>query len=178
MVQDAFLTANPQITFFKLQYRRHTNFAKESVLQTFNGTAVPGQRPVCIVSRTGDLVNTAMLQVMLPGLSGSNTSATTAIFGGTVANNGVGWVQDVGNVLIDTVSFEIGGQQIDRQYGQWLEIYSQLSLTEEKLLGYNEMVGHWRTRAGAVENSVYSKFYYVPLMFYWNLFVGLSLPLI
>ena len=119
-----------------------------------------------------------MLQVMLPGLSGSNNTATTGIFGGTVANNGVGWVQDVGNVLIDTVSFEIGGQQIDRQYGQWLEIYSQLSLTEEKLLGYNEMVGHWRTRAGAIENSVYSKFYYVPLMFYWNLFVGLSLPLI
>ena len=36
--QDIYLTGNPQITFFKVVYRRHTNFAMESIEQTFNGS--------------------------------------------------------------------------------------------------------------------------------------------
>ena len=36
-VQDIYLIGNPQITFFKSIYRRHTNFSIESIQSTFDG---------------------------------------------------------------------------------------------------------------------------------------------
>ena len=51
--QDIYLTGNPQITFFKVVYRRHTNFAMECVEQTFSGS---GSNTVATISRNGDLV--------------------------------------------------------------------------------------------------------------------------
>ena len=66
--QDIYLTRNPQITFFKVVYRRHTNFSMESIEQTFNGTADFGKRVTCTVSRNGDLINRVYLQVTLPSV--------------------------------------------------------------------------------------------------------------
>ena len=57
--QDVYLTGNPQITFWKVTYRRHTNFAMESIEQTFNGQADFGRRVQCTVSRNGDPLPTA-----------------------------------------------------------------------------------------------------------------------
>ena len=53
--QDIYLTGNPQLTFFKLVYRRHTNFAMESMPMYFDGTPAFGQRITCLVPRRGDL---------------------------------------------------------------------------------------------------------------------------
>jgi hypothetical protein len=106
--QDIYLTGNPQITFFKVLYRRHTNFALEEIEQTFNGTADFGKKVSCTVSRNGDLIHNVFLQVDLPAMS------QTA---GTVA-----WTRNIGNVLIDEVSLLVGGQTIDRHYGQWLKM--------------------------------------------------------
>ena len=64
--QDVYLTGNPQITFWKVTYRRHTNFAMESIEQTFNGQADFGRRVQCTVSRNGDLAYRTYLQVTLP----------------------------------------------------------------------------------------------------------------
>ena len=64
--QDVYLTGNPQITFWKVTYRRHTNFAMESIEQTFNGQADFGNRVVCTVSRNGDLAYRVYLEVTLP----------------------------------------------------------------------------------------------------------------
>ena len=64
--QDVYLTGNPQITFWKVTYRRHTNFAMESIEQTFNGQADFGRRVTCTVSRNGDLAYRTYLQVTLP----------------------------------------------------------------------------------------------------------------
>jgi hypothetical protein len=63
--QDVYLTGNPQITFFKVVYRRHTNFSIESIQQTFNGNATLGQRVTCQISRNGDLVHKLYLQATL-----------------------------------------------------------------------------------------------------------------
>ena len=38
--QDIYLTGNPQITFFKVVYRRHTNFLDGGIEQTWNGTVI------------------------------------------------------------------------------------------------------------------------------------------
>jgi Major capsid protein N-terminus len=91
-------TGNPQITFFKVVYRRHTNFAIESIEQTFNGTVDFNRKVTCTVSRNGDLIHRAYLQVTLPALT--NTGKTVC------------WTRRVGEVLIDYVNIEIGGQEI------------------------------------------------------------------
>ena len=66
--QDIYLTGNPQITFFKVVYRRHTNFSMESIEQTFNGSTGFGKKVSCTVSRNGDLVHTVYLEVTLTDL--------------------------------------------------------------------------------------------------------------
>ena len=101
--QDVFLTGNPQITFFKVVYRRHTNFSKECIKQEFNGNVKLGNTLTCTLARNGDLVQEIYLK--------ANVS--------NVSNN------DISN-LITTVEVEIGGQKIDKHYSQWLDIYNEL----------------------------------------------------
>jgi hypothetical protein len=143
--QDVYLTGNPQITFFKVVYRRHTNFSIESIQQTFNGSAAPGKRVTCQISRNGDLVH--KLYVVFEG-------GTTIIDG---------------RKLISKVEVEIGGQLIDRQYGDWMEIWNELTLPAGKKTGYDKMVG--------ISGAVGSKSY-VPLEFWFCRNIGLALPLI
>ena len=104
--QDVYLTGNPQITFWKVTYRRHTNFAMESIEQTFNGQADFGRRVQCTVSRNGDLAYRTYLQVTLPQVGPDGTNAVYAR-----------WLDNPGHQLISMVEVEIGGQRIDRQYG-------------------------------------------------------------
>jgi hypothetical protein len=145
--QDIYLTSNPQITFFKVVYRRHTNFAMESIEQTFNGNVDFGKRVTAVISRNGDLIKDMWLEVTL----GSSSNLTYG----------------AGNVLVKQVELEIGGQLIDRQYGEWMNIWSELSVPEGKRAVYDEMVGNV---AGTKLD--------VPLMFWFNRNPGLALPLI
>jgi len=109
--QDIYLTGQPQITFFKSVYRRHTNFATESILQTINGTSGAGSRVSVTVSRNGDLLKCLWVQ-----FNPQNFLTTT----GAVAC-------DFGHALFDQLELEIGGQLIDRQYGKWLTIWRDLT---------------------------------------------------
>ena len=127
--QDVYLTGNPQITFWKVTYRRHTNFAMESIEQTFNGQADFGRRVQCTVSRNGDLAYRTYLQVTLPEISSSDSPHAR-------------WLDCPGEQMVSMVEVEIGGQRIDRQYGDWMHIWNQLTLTSEQEDGYNKMVGN------------------------------------
>ena len=64
--QDVYLTGNPQITFFKVVYRRHTNFSIEAIKQTFNGTADFGQEISVTVQRNADLIHKVYFQTDIP----------------------------------------------------------------------------------------------------------------
>jgi hypothetical protein len=159
--QDVYLTGNPQITFFKVVYRRHTNFSMESIEQTFNGTVGFGKRVTCQISRNGDLIHRMYLQVGLPDTSDNNT-----------------YVDYIGLALIKTVELEIGGQRIDKHYGEWMYIWNELSLPTGKLTGFKKMVGE---AAALSESSPASDAYstlYVPLEFFFCRNPGLALPLI
>src|SRR5271170_789549 len=90
--QDVYLTGNPQITFFKVVYRRHTNFAMESIEQTFNGQADFGKRVTALISRNGDLINRIYLQVRLPAISCQCASFR--------------WVDDVGHWMLQNFVIE------------------------------------------------------------------------
>jgi hypothetical protein len=161
--QDIYLTGNPQITFFKVVYRRHTNFSMESVVQTFNGNVGFGNRVTCTVSRNGDLINRMYLQVSL-GEAGSNS-----------------YTDWVGHNLIKSVEIEIGGQRIDKHYGDWLHIWNELSQTTGHYDGYKAMVnGINPAMAGSnieVTQSE-SRELYIPLQFWFCRNPGLALPLI
>merc|ERR1711981_435933 len=133
--QDVYLTGNPQITFWKVTYRRHTNFAMESIEQTFNGQADFSRRVQCTISRNGDLAYRTYLQVTLPEIG---SSACNSSGGGCHAR----WLDNPGEQIVSTVEVEIGGQRIDRQYGDWMHIWNQLTLTAEQERGYNKMIGH------------------------------------
>jgi hypothetical protein len=127
--QDIYLTGNPQITFWKVVYRRHTNFSMESIEQTFNGAADWGRKVTCTISRNGDLISRVYLQVTLPSVSVSGTTQFR-------------WLNWLGHVMIRQVEVEIGGQRIDRHYGDWLHIWNELSQSAGHQQGYASMVGN------------------------------------
>jgi hypothetical protein len=154
--QDMYLTGNPQITFFKAVYRRHTNFAIEAIQQTFNGTPDYGQRVTCTIARNGDLINRVYLAV---DLSGSTTNDLCKFYGLR---------------LINYVEVEIGGQKIDKHYSHWMYIWNELSLPKSKKSGYYDMIGAYGGKPG----TNMQKMLYVPLEFWFCRNVGLALPLI
>ena len=131
--QDVYLTGNPQITFWKVTYRRHTNFSVESIEQTFNGQADFGRRVQCTISRNGDLCYRTYLQVTLPEIAQNSTDGK---------NTYARWLDFPGEQLISQVEVEIGGQRIDRQYGDWMHIWNQLTISSEQQRGYFKMVGN------------------------------------
>ena len=160
--QDIYLSGNPQITFFKVVYRRHTNFSCEAIDQTFNGSADFGKKVTCTISRNGDLISRVYVQVSLPALAGSDTYKS--------------WV---GHRLIKSVEVEIGGQRIDKQYGDWLHIWNELSQTAGHWDGYKTMVsGPEDPSLSAGEDSGIARTLYIPLQFWFCTNPGLALPLI
>ena len=189
--QDVYLTGNPQITFWKVTYRRHTNFAMESIEQTFNGQADFGRRVTCTISRNGDLAYRTYLQITLPEIGQSLNS------GGDVYAR---WLDFPGEQLVSQVEVEIGGQRIDRQYGDWMHIWNQLTLSKEQERGYHKMVGNTTQltyvcdpnfaavdgpcsadgvrQVCAPRNALPETTLYVPLQFWYCRNPGLALPLI
>ena len=189
--QDVFLTGSPEITFWKVSYRRHTNFAMESIEQTFSGQADFGRRVTCTISRNGDLAYRTYLQLTLPEINQNVAS------GDVYAR----WLDFPGEQLVSQVEIEIGGQRIDRQYGDWMHIWNQLTLPADQAAGYNKMVGQttqltylvdkdYSDVAGACaatgsvaqvcapRNALPETTLYVPLQFWFCRNPGLALPLI
>jgi hypothetical protein len=196
--QDVYLTGNPQITFWKVTYRRYTNFAIESIEQTFNGQADFGRRVQCTISRNGDLAYRTYLQVTLPEINQLMGIASFAagIGSGVYAR----WLDYPGEQLIAQVEVEIGGQRIDRQYGDWMHIWNQLTMTSEQERGYFKMIGNVTQltfitdpsfaevdgpcdslaprQVCAPRNALPETTLYVPLQFWFCTNPGLALPLI
>ena len=214
--QDIYLTGNPQITFFKVVYRRHTNFAMESIEQTFNGSVDYSRRLTCTLDRSGDLVHRMYLEVEVDTItslvednscSGSFVSGIGSDFQGYVtaflnestrlASTGSGFANNLGlprhgrfgHSLIDEVEVEIGGQCIDKHYGEWLEIWSQLTCTDFELTKTRLMIDGTMVNTGPTTNMTSasdgnvnvltgSRKVVVPLQFWFNRNPGLALPLI
>jgi len=165
--QDIYLTGNPQITFFKVVYRRHTNFSIESVEQTFNGGIDFGNKVLCSIARSGDLVSNMYLRVTLPALNQTQSSATYH-----------GYVNSIGNAIIKEVEIKVGGQAMDKQYGDWMEIWGELTNTSSRFDGYCEMVGKYESAISLQSNATAAKTYNVPIPFWFCRNPGLALPLI
>jgi hypothetical protein len=174
--QDVFLTGNPQITWFKMVYRRYTNFAMESQQIYFDGDPDFGKRVTALVPRRGDLLGPITMEVVLPYVTMSDGTSGT-------------YVNSVGYSLIEEISLEIGEQEIDKQTGEWMEIWSTLSTSAGQKDALNNMLGRvdglnqppivipaptcsvGGYKYGAIK-------LYIPLQFWFNKNPGLYLPLL
>ena len=150
--QDIYLTGNPQITFFKVVYRRHTNFSMETIEQTINGGVAVNGNSTVTISRNGDLVYKVYV-------TNASSSVTT---------NGSG--------IVSEVELEIGGQRIDRHYQEWNQIWNELSTPESQAVGLKAMIGDVGTSGAAGASGPVMTQY--PLNFWFCRNPGLALPLI
>jgi hypothetical protein len=133
--QDAYLSGNPQITFWKGLFKRHTNFAMEPFRINLTGQAAWGVKHSALIGRHADLLYSTYLEVVMP----------TGVF-----NNDQG---RLGYNLLKYVELDIGGQLIDRLYGEWLYLWDALSsdITTSKKLW--NMVGAGPNVANRIAQS-------------------------
>jgi hypothetical protein len=189
--QDIYISGNPQITFWKVLYKRHTNFAMESIEVTFNGQADFNKRVTAVINRNADLMYRTYVQVVLPAVD---------LASGATAVNRFRWLNYIGHRLIKTVELEIGGQRIDRQYGDWMQIWTQLSQDQGTIEALNDMLGNTHdlvlmkdkkgyaldascagselTNTCAPRAGTPARTLYIPLQFWFCRNPGLAIPLI
>ena len=157
--QDAFLIGNPQFSYFKSVYRRHTNFAMEPIRQIFNESPDFGKRVACTIEKKADLLNDILLEIELPALT-----------------YGVSWTNGIGYFMIDYVELQLGGEPIDRITGDmmdaWMELSTQLGIknTLYKMIG-KFITFNKNTQTGPVKLLI-------PLPFWFCRKMERSLPLI
>lgn len=157
--QDDYLTGNPQISFYKYAFRRHTNFSMETKEMLFNDAVNWGSSCSAVIHHHGDLLSQMYIQIKLPRLAN------------LIGNENASWVRYVGLSMIKKVELEIGGQVIESHTGEWIFLYHQLSLTHSKRNGYDYMVGF-------NVDPYEPKILYIPLSFWFCEHSGLALPLI
>ena len=173
--QDAYITGNPHITFWKVLYKRHTNFAMEAFRVNFTGSPTYGQRVVAVINRNADLMYKTYLEVQLPDTQG-------VTFGG--ANKPVQWTgaweRRLGYQLLKKIECEIGGQIIDTHYGEWLFLWENLTSGFDNSVKLDSMTGGYL--GGSVTTAVSCggrpNILYIPLQFWFCRNPGLALPLI
>ena len=172
--QDAYITGNPHITFWKVLYKRHTNFAMEAFRVNFTGSPQYGQRVVAVINRNADLMYKTYLEVTLPD--------TTAATGGLTTD--VLWTGDaqrrLGYALLKKLEVEIGGQIIDTHYGEWLYLWENLTSSYDNSCKLDAMVGGTLGGTSTTLTSCGGRpgVLYIPLQFWFCRNPGLALPLI
>lgn len=157
--QDKFYIGNPQITFFKVVYKRHTNFAIESIGQYFLEQPDFGRRISCIIDRKADLMSEIILELELPALQ-----------------QNVSWINAIGHNIIKTVELTIGGESISKITGEFLDIYSELTVPSSQRNGYYKMIG--KTASYSRTSLQDALHLFVPLPFWFSHDMGRVLPLI
>ena len=160
--QDTYLTGNPQITFFKVVYRRHTNFSLEPIQQTFEGITEFGGTVTLNINKNGDLLTKMHLVIELKELTSTKEW---------------GYVRRLGFSMIESVKIDIGPTKMDIHYGDWLNINHELTRKNSHDIGFSHIIGD------VPELKKLSTFHpkykiYVPLQFWFNRNNGLALPLI
>jgi hypothetical protein len=165
--QDAYLTSNPQFTFFKHVYRRYTPFAVESIPIDFDGNTDFGRRITTLIPRYADLLSSLYIEIDLPPLPQPDPNNPTNF-----------WVNDIGYALIHDISIEIGEKEIDKHTGEWLNIWGELTVPKGQRDGYNEMVGHWNVYPPAGIDATAPLNLAIPLRFWFCNTIGAALPLI
>lgn len=181
--QDYYLTSNPQISFFKSVYRRYTNFSMEMInlVPTLSNKLLDPTQQLQItftINRQGDLFKDIYFIFELPDIYSDGATQFQ-------------WINRIGEYIISRVDFNLGNRKIDTQYGEWMHIWSEISLEESKIDGYNRMIanvpevydptvanGGTYPVATSILPSIRGRRVYVPLRFWFNENYGSAFPLI
>ena len=189
--QDQFISGSPEISYFKMVYKRHTNFSMESVRQSFNTKPtldVRGNTFTCRINRIADLLQEVILSVELPDIYSSNKLRFR-------------WIKNIANYMIYSCSVRIDTQLIDQSWGEWMDVWNELSLSADKREGYNKLTGNIDEFVnpkrldpyliidnnnlsysfypiGDTDPSIKKRRLFVPLPFWFSKSPGLALPLI
>jgi len=158
--QNTYINKEPEITFFRTSFEKHSNFSIETKEMFLTNGAGFDRLTSCDIKREfGDLLTHLTLKIELPDLGDDNFS----------------WTNAIGHAIIDYVEIEIQGKQIDRHYGEWLEIWTELTQPLEKKLGYNEMIG--KSENFNLSNN-HEMTLLIPMNFWFCRNIGSALPLV
>lgn len=158
--QDVPLIGNPQMTHFKSVFKRHTNFALESIPLNFNQALNFDRKSTCLIDKKGDLLSDIWLEVKLPALS-----------------TGISWANGIGYTMINKVELEIGGYVIDTLYGNYMDINGELTTDESHMKGYYKTIGKHNTYTKySQDTNIMTLYIHLPFWFTNN--YGLALPMV
>lgn len=177
--ENLYLTGNPQITFFKTAYQRHTNFAYEWIPQYFEPALsfdTTSRTSMTVpIKRNGDLVRDISLVFDLPNIYSTE-------------QENFKWIKNLGHILIYTAEFIIGAQSISKLYGQWMNIWYELSTPLSKRKGFDELTGNAKEVYDPViyygevgdtsTPTIQKRRLRIPLPFWFTEHPGLAIPII
>lgn len=163
--QDMYLSNDPQITFFKVVYRRHTDFSIQTFERTINDKPNFGQKSVVKIYRLGDLMTKMYLRLVISKFTPNDNSKCA-------------WVRRLGHAILQEVEINIGGTIVDRQYGTWLDIWYELAREGKHERGYAAMIGDVPSMTEFNNKQKPQYVLYIPLKFWFNRNPGLAIPLI
>ena len=170
-ISDTYLTGNPQFSYFKSVYRRHTNFAIESIQQSFKNMG-QGNKISSTISREGDLLCNMWLDVKL--------NRDNAYSSGSGLDRYLNWTNNTGHALIKECEIEIGGKIIEKHTSKWLDIYNEFYDHEEKeWTGLNKHAARdLYLKGGSPDQISQILKLYIPLNFWFTKNNGLALPIV
>lgn len=167
---DLYMVQDPDITYFKLVYKKHTNFSIESIDQYFKTIPDFGRKVTLNVSKNADLMGNIYLKVILPSIFVNNHPEINNI-------KKFRWVDRIGFAIIKYVDIEIGGILINRLYSDWLNIWYELTVNSGLKPGYDKMIGNISSLK-TFSNGMDSYELTIPINFWFTRESGLYLPLI
>tara|TARA_B100000902_G_scaffold400058_1_gene475342 strand:+ start:11944 stop:13839 length:1896 start_codon:yes stop_codon:yes gene_type:complete len=146
--QNIYLNGNPQITYFKSVYKRHTNFAMENIRIDFEGpqgllyTSTGVDNTIrCKIPRNADLIDKLYFAFNIPNIySGYKKSTIDSVEYNTAYE--FQWIPNIGSQVIKECTLRIGGNKVSELYGQWIEIWHELFLDTGGKNAFDRMTGH------------------------------------
>jgi hypothetical protein len=176
--QDAYISGNPQITFWKGLFKRHTNFSMEPFRINFSGQVQWGTKQTALIGRHADLLYSTYVEVVLP----KKTADGIDYYWNNEANS-------LGYNLIRHVELDIGGQLIDRMYSEFMFLWGNLTKDLTNSIKLSNLLSGPCMRRGASELIYGEKcgedgrkqnmnVLYIPLPFFFTRNPGAALPLI
>lgn len=151
--QNELVNGNPSMTHFRAVYRRHTNFAMESIRMTFSSSnlefSTTGTKTLsCRIDRYAQLLHDTYLFLTLPDIYSplkyvglGNLPAGYAQTGDSIGYE-FQWIDNIGYNMIDRVDLVMNGQVIQSLRGEWLKFYSYMMHDKNKKAIVDQMVGN------------------------------------
>lgn len=193
--QNKYLMGNPSTTFFKKVFKTHTNFSMESITVSLSRTDANIFEPTLIkakLPRNGDLIAQIYFVFDLPPIISNSFTRFR-------------WLENVGEAIISSVTLSIGNTVVDKQYGEYMNVYNNLTLPSFRREMYNKMIGNISALTNPFKERILQRVYqesairvtkiypsegsaeqptlpshtcYVPLQFYFNRDFASALPVV